>query len=249
MVFDSLLNPAFSPLKNMLHPLVMVILISLIVSIIIIVIYRLMTDQTKMKDLKMRQKEFQKKMKSLKKDPEKMMKVQKEAMSVNMEYMKSSMKPTLITFLPIIIIFGWMNANMAFHPIMPDQEFSATLNFADGFTGEVEVLTPEEVEVVGEKAQDINNGQAVFNLKAAEGDYLLVFQYNNQQFDKEVSVSAERYAPSSKIFKKQPVKSIVLSNEKLIVMNLFGWKLGWLGTYIIFSIIFSMSLRKIFKIY
>ena len=32
-------------------------------------------------------------------------------------------------------------------------------------------------------------------------------------------------------------------------VSLFGWKPGWLGVYIIFSIIFSMVLRKLLKIH
>jgi uncharacterized membrane protein (DUF106 family) len=32
-------------------------------------------------------------------------------------------------------------------------------------------------------------------------------------------------------------------------MNLFGWEVGWLGTYIVFSIVFSMGLRKILKLH
>lgn len=249
MVFDTLLDPVLSPLKAALPPLAFVVIIAILVSVIITLVYRLMTDQTKMKDLKQRQKEFQKKMKALKNQPDKMMKVQKEAMSVNMEYMKSSMKPTLITFLPIIIIFGWMNANMAFLPIMPDAEFGTTVNFASGYTGNVTVMTPDEITVVGEQEQTIQDGVANFSFSGPEGNYLLVFEYNDQRFDKEISISKTRYAPVTKLFKKQPVKSITSSNEKLVVLNLFGWKLGWLGTYIIFSIVFSMGLRKALKIY
>ena len=33
------------------------------------------------------------------------------------------------------------------------------------------------------------------------------------------------------------------------ILNIFGWQLGWLGSYIIFAIIFSMILRKVLKVY
>lgn len=257
MVFDTLLNPVFSPLLK-LPPVVSILIISFVISLIITIVYKYMTDQTMMKDLKMRQKEFQKKMKTLKKEPEKMMAVQKQAMEVNMKYMKQSFKPTIITFLPIIIIFGWLNANMAFYPIMPDQEFTATALFKDGFTGDVSISVPEDVDVLGDNTKEINGGMVEFSLKGEEGDYLIVLDYEGKSYDKELTITNDnRYAPVNKVFKKEPIRSITLGNEKLIAINLFGneeggWgkgRFGWLATYIIFSLVFSLGLRKLMKLY
>ncbi|MBU2561309.1 MAG: DUF106 domain-containing protein [Nanoarchaeota archaeon] len=257
MVFETILNPIFSPLLK-LPTVVAVGIISLIISLIITLVYKYMTDQTMMKDLKKRQKDFQKKMKELKGEPDKLMKVQKEAMEVNMQYMKQSFKPTLITFLPIIIIFGWLNAHMAYDPILPGQEFTTTLVFDQGFEGNVSVSVPEGVEVVGEDTATIKEGIAEFRFKGQEGDYLLVFGYDGKSFDKELTITEEpTYAPVMKQFSKQPVKTITLGNKKLIAINLFSLeegglskgRVGWLGTYIIFSLAFSLGLRKILKIY
>jgi uncharacterized membrane protein (DUF106 family) len=256
-MFETLLNPVFSPLLK-LPPLVGIILVTLLVSLIITIVYKYMTDQTMMKDLKERQKEYQKKMKELRKDPEKLMKIQKQAMEVNMKYMTQSFKPTLITFLPIIIIFGWLNGNMAFEPIQPGQEFTATVEFNTGYSGNVTIAMPEGVTAVGEKTKEITDKKAEFKLKGTEGNYLLVFNHDGNNYDKELTITKEpRYAPVQKLFSKQPVRMITLGNNPLIVMNLAGadeggWtkgRFGWLGTYIIFSIIFSMALRKVLKIY
>ena len=89
---------------------------------------------------------MQKKMKAAKGDPQKAMRLQKEAMSVNMDYMKQSFKPTLITFLPIIIIFGWLNAHLAFEPLMPGEDFTATLLFDEEAEGEVSVKVADGVD-------------------------------------------------------------------------------------------------------
>jgi uncharacterized membrane protein (DUF106 family) len=48
---------------------------------------------------------------------------------------------------------------------------------------------------------------------------------------------------------KGDVKSIRINNDSLKVLNIFGWRLGWLGTYIILSILFSIGLRKVMKVY
>jgi hypothetical protein len=251
-MFESLLNPVFSPLLKM-HPALAIAIISFVISLIITIVYKYMTDQTMMKDLKHRQKEMQKKMKELKNQPEKLMKIQKEAMAVNMNYMKQSFRPTIITFLPIIIIFGWLNANMAYEPIQPGQDFTATLTFNPGFTGNVSIMVPDGVEVIGGKTQEIKDSIAQFMLKGEIGNYLLVFGYNENHYDKELTITKERrYATVRKTFKKEPVREIVLGNEKLIAVNISGldeggWskgRFGWLATYIIFSIAFSLGLNK-----
>lgn len=104
MVFESLLNPIFGPLLK-LPPLWAIIIISLVIAILITLVYKWMTDQHLMKSLKDDIKKFQKEMKELKHEPQKVMAIQKKAMQTNMKYMMHSMKPTLVTFLPIILIF------------------------------------------------------------------------------------------------------------------------------------------------
>ena len=38
-------------------------------------------------------------------------------------------------------------------------------------------------------------------------------------------------------------------NDAGDLINIFGMKLGWFGTYVIFSIIFSIALRKLLKVH
>jgi len=106
-MFDGFFDAAFGPIMNLPDPLNLFI-ISFILTALITLAYKYLTNQTKMKELKAEMKETQKKMKDMKDEPGKMMSMQKDAMKKNMEYMKHSMKPMLFTFVPIIIIFGWL---------------------------------------------------------------------------------------------------------------------------------------------
>ena len=251
MVFESLLHPIFSPLLS-LHPLAGIFIISLIISIGITLIYKYTTDQNLMKQLKAEIKAFQKQTKELKEHPEEAMKVQKKAMETNMKYMMQSMKPTLFTMLPIIIIFGWLNAHMAFHPLVPGQEFSATVAFDEGVKGEIELIT--DLLITGESVKEIDDGQVVFTVKGMEkGEYLLEFVRGGQSHTKEVIISSEwEYAPVEEAVKKDGIRTITLSNAPVKPfgnLSIFGWHPGWLGAYIIFSIVLSSLLRKLMKIY
>ena len=252
MVFDALLDPIFSPLLKM-NSLLAIALISFLISILITVIYKYVTYQYLMKRIKYEMKEFQREVKELKAHPEKAMVVQKKAMETNMKYMMHSMKPTLFTMLPILLIFGWLNAHMAYYPLLPNQEFTATVNFDAGTTGEIELITGDGLYVVGEQLKIIEDGSVVFILKGDSGEYLLEFRKDDKSYTKEVIISTERdYSPVEESIKEDGIKTIHLSNAPVKPFgrfSLFGWRPGWLGAYIIFSIVFSSLLRKLMKIY
>ena len=248
MVFESVLNPIFSPLLN-LPTFWAVIILSFLISLIITLVYKYTTDQNLMKQLKEEMKAFQKQVKELKKEPERAMQVQKKAMQTNMKYMMQSMKSTLYSFIPIILIFGWMNANFAFEPILPEQEFTTTVIFEDGVNGDIELSVPDGIMVSGKAKKEANDGEAKWLLSGERGEYLLEYIFDGNKYNKEVLISKTRYKDPIKKVGDDKIKSIEIGNNKKILVNLFGWKLGWLGTYIFFAIIFSIAIRKLIKVY
>ena len=249
---DPVLNIIFGPLLK-LPPFWAILIISFLISLIIVLIYKFATNQNLMKQLKDEIKTLQKQAKELKEEPEKAMAVQKKAMQTNMKYMMQSMKATLITFIPIIIIFGWLQAHFAFIPIMPDQEFSMAVDFKDGAHGNISISVPEGIELLGKSSKVVENGQVVFKMKGKSGVYdspPVEFDFNNIKYSKEVIItSGKDYIEPVKPIKSESIKAITTSNEKQTVINLFGWKIGWLGGYIIFALVFSMLLRKLMKVY
>lgn len=249
MVFETILNPIFSPLLN-LPVLWALIIIAFIVSLIITYVYKWMTDQSVMKSLKDEIKKFQKEMKELKHDPQKVMQVQKKAMQTNMKYMMKSMKPTLITFIPIILIFGWLNTHLAYEAIMPGQEFTTTIMFQQGIVGNAAILTADQIEVLSAAEVEIKDNQASWTLKGEAGEYLIEYKVDNRKYSKDLLITdKQEYKTPVKKVNDDKIKTIQIDQEKIKPLNLFGWKLGWLGTYIIFSIIFSIGLRKLLKLY
>ena len=260
-MFENLLDPVFAPLLK-LGVFWTVVILSIFVSLIITVIYKFMTDQNLMKQLKQEMKEFKKQMKELKSHPEKMMEVQKKAMRTNSKYMMQSMKSTLITFIPIILIFGWMNANIAYAPLLPDQEFTVGVTFKKSAfaSGEIKLEVPEGIEFTGDRTKEIVNNKATWVLKGEAGEYInenaIKFTFNdNVEYKDLIITSEQRYVPPIKSVRNSPLKTIKVNHEPKRVVTLFGefsfigYKGGWLGTYIILSIITSILLRKVLKVY
>ncbi|MBD3259441.1 hypothetical protein GF371_02305 [Candidatus Woesearchaeota archaeon] len=175
-------------------------------------------------------------------------------MKKNMEYMKHSMKPTLITMLPVLLLVGWLATHIAYAPIMPGQQFNATLEFNPDVSGEVE-LTAKGLTVLNEKIQTIEDNKARYQLEGEEeGRYILGFEHDDQYYEKKVLITTEqRYEQPVRTFKKSGLKSITLSNKVLRPFgdrfNIAGWHPGWLSTYILLSFVSSIIIRKLMKVY
>ena len=244
MVFDALLDPIFSPLLKM-SSLWAIALISLIISVLITVIYKYVTDQDLMKRLKTEMKDFQKEIKELKAHPEKAMAVQKKAMETNMKYMMHSFRPTLITIIPIILIFGWMNAHIAYEPISPDQSFNINIELYEE-NGIVNLEAPT-LELLTNSTQKAINKEASWMLKGEEGKHVVTIIHNDHTATKEVIIGNEYATPMEKPSGKD-IKYIEIEMEKRKIIPIFGG-ISWFWSYIIFSLVFSTSLRKLLKIY
>ena len=252
---DTLLNPVFDPLLKATGPFLSILIISLLISVVITFVYKWVTNQTLMKSLKEKQKEFQQKIKGLRDNPGEMMKVQKEAMKVNMDYMKQSFKPTLITMIPVLIIFGWMAAHLAFEPIFPGEQFSVTAEFEPGTTDYAELIVGEELQLLSDSQQKIEES-VTWKLTGSPGDHILELNHADQAYTKKVHVGTDfNLAKQITPFEDSSIKLIKIDYKKLkplgptFTIPVIKWQPGWLGIYIIFSIVFSMGLRKILKIY
>lgn len=237
-----------------INPLWAILIISFVITMVTTLVYKFTTDQKKMKKLKDDMKDYQNKIKSLSKtDPQKAMSIQQEAMKQNMEYMKHSFKSTLYTFIPIIIIFGWLNTHMAYYQLAPEQSFKVTAYFAEGHASTISLSSIPQLELLSNSTQFIIENKAEWELKGAEGEYKLEFNYNNEKYDKSLIISPDRrYEPPEKIVTDSKLKKIVVGNQKVYPfgnIDFFGWKPNWLWTYIILSILLSIGIRKVLKVY
>ena len=249
MAYYDFLNIAFAPLLK-LPAVWAIIILSFIISIIIILITKYMTNQETMKNLKDEMKSYQKQMKELKNNPAKMMEMQKKAMESNMKYMSHSLKPTLITLIPIFFIFGWMNATFAYESIKPMQEFNVYAVFDKNANGEAQIIVPEEITIIGDAKAGIYEETSSWKLKGQEGEHVIEIDYNGEKQQHTVLITDENKYLQPLKQTKGVIKSMSIDYKKkiLIPIGFRDW-LGWLGVYIWCSIIFTMALRKILKVY
>ena len=250
MAFETLLNPVLNPVLNSLGYFWTLTILVMVITLIITLIYKYTTNQSLMKDLKNELKSFQKQVKELRSEPEKAMQVQKKMMETNTKYMMHSFKPMIFTFLPIIIFFGWMHAHLAYYPLLPNQEFSITAEFEEGILGNVILEVPDGLTNINDLTQQIQAGKATWVLKGDVGEYLLTYHFKDKTYTNEVIITNDKtYKQPIKKIDQDGIKSITTNLEEVKLLPLGFKTFGWLGTYIIFSIICSMLLRKLMKIY
>lgn len=248
MAYYDFLNIIFSPLLKLPVSLA-VIFLSFIISVIIIVITKYTTDQESMKKLREDMKEYQKQAKEARHIPSKALEIQKKSMQLQLDYFKHSFKATIFTFIPILFIFPWIGANFAYESIKPQQDFTVTAIF-ESANGEVEIIIPEGITLIDDKIKKIENGKATWTLKGNEGEYILEFVYNDEKQQKSVLITNDKKYIEQLKKTNGAIKSMQINYKKLIVLpiGIKDW-FGWLGTYIWSSIIFTMGLRKMIKVY
>ena len=250
MVLEGVLDPLLSPLLT-LPSWGAILVISAVITVLTTLAYKYLTDQKRMKALKKEMKQYQKKLKKLsKEDPQKAMALQKEMMGKNMELMKHSFKPTLYTLIPLIIIFGWLNAHMAYHPLEPGQPFNVTLTMEDEASGNVTLSTTPALQIAKDdpRTKPVNDNQLRWTLRGSEGDYKLAFAHSSgAEASQTLTITPETgnyVQPVQKL--DEPFDRLNLGNEKVRPLEgapLVGnW--GWIGIYILFSIALSFGLRK-----
>ena len=90
------------------HPKPAILIISLLVTIFITIISYYVTDRNLMKEIKEKQKRLKEEMKIHKDNPQKMMEINKQMMEDFPKQMKQSMKISVITIIPLLLLFNWL---------------------------------------------------------------------------------------------------------------------------------------------
>lgn len=90
------------------NPRTSIVLISFLVTFVMTLATKYLTDQKRIKELKEIHKRCQIEIKDAQGDLKKQSEIQSEMMNCSLEMMKYSMKPTLITFIPLILLLGFI---------------------------------------------------------------------------------------------------------------------------------------------
>jgi len=144
-------------------------------------------------------------------------------------------------------LISWMTANLAFAPIGVSEQFTVTVSF-DDYIGNAELFVPAGMTIVDSAVKEISK-KVDWRLSGDAGEYLLEWQVDSRSYTKDVIIGSKEYSEQIRKVDDGIVKQIRLNYKPQKILNLLGWRLGWLGSYIIFALIFSLVLRKLLRVY
>ncbi len=226
-----------------------IFIITVIVSLITTVIYKYASNQKELKRIKEEVKKYQEEIKKHRNNPKKAMEIQKKMFSLSGEQMKHSLSSMLYTFIPVILIFGWMSASLAFEPLSPGVPFNVTV-YAENVN--LSSIPPLDV-ISSSQERDGKYLTTVYTLKGDAGEYTLWLEKAGERKSADIIISDKQsYLGPAFTFKNSVLNKAVVGNKDvkpLGSVSLLGWHPGWLGTYILLSIVFTMLLRKLLKVY
>ncbi len=239
--------------------LLIILILAIVITILTTIIYKYTTDQKRLKEIKKQLKELRDKQKKYKDNPKKINELTKQMLEMNSEMMKQSFKSMIYTFIPLILLFSWMTASLSYQPIMPEQEFYVTALISPNYSGNISEIKLSSVPaMMGQKNESYsvssNKGTEIqWALSAPqEGTYTILIEGDTFKQTKEILITSNKkyLAPVSEYKDSQLLKISVgyASVRPLGEISLLGWKPGWLGVYIILSIIINIIVRKILDI-
>lgn len=91
-----------------IYPKASLIIISILVTLIMTTVRYFVTDKELMRDIKQKQKWIREEMKKYKDNVEKMAELNQQMLEHFPAQMKQTMKLMAITFIPMIVLFGWL---------------------------------------------------------------------------------------------------------------------------------------------
>ncbi len=259
---------AFFSIIKSLPPAAAIFFVSLSLSLLVTLVYKLTTNQKLMKSLHLEMKSIRDEIKNIK-DPSQAASLNKQLMEKTMQQMMHSMKSTFITIIPAFLIFGWLNANMAFVQAAPGEEFAASLAFSKGTEGTA-AISSETLEILSNATQEIKDAKAAWKLKGEKGTHQITYNFGNETYTRSVIITDEWEYSDPYIEKKKTLFGIINVGDKNPIkpdskitrvsvdlkptrpfgnFRLFGWNPGWLGTYFIFTLMLTFPIRKLLRVH
>jgi len=255
---------------KVLPPLLAIFLISFLISFLITIVYKFTTNQKFMKTIHQEMKDLRQEIKNTK-DTSQVGALNKRLMEKTMKQIMHSMKSTFITIIPIFIIFGWMNGNLAFVQAEPGEEFTASITFNPENAGAGNAsLQSETLEMLSDATQEISDDKVVWKLKGEEGKHEILYTFGTETYKREVILTnaweyADPHLEKKRTFfgvinmgDKNPIKPeseirrVAVDLKPLHPLGgfeIFGWQPGWLATYFLFTLSLTFPMRKLMKVH
>ena len=258
-IFDALLAPFRS-----LPPLVGLLVVSVVVSILMLLVFKKTSNQARLESVKRQIHACLFELRLFSDDLPAILRAQGEILKHNLRYLGLSLVPMLVMLVPLVLVIAQLQFHYGYRGLRPSEEFLFKVQLKEGradarpaaaleVPGGVAVLTPP-VWIPSER-------ELAWRLRAERtGDYELKLRLDGQEYAKSAQVSEGvrrrspvRLAPGllnqllypaeDPLPGDSPVSAITVGYAEDDVPVL-GWAVNWLVLFFILSVAFAFALRK-----
>jgi len=259
MVFDGILFPA----RNW-SPLLSLAILSLVIGIAMLVVFKYTSNQSKLADVKRRIHAGLFEIRLFNDDPIAIFKAQGEILRHNLSYLRLSLVPMLWMIVPLLLVIAQLQFHYGYDGLVPGESTIVKVKLA-GTAAEgrpdvsLEVPPGLRVETPGLWVPETN--EVAWRISAQDGgSYDLALRVAGQEYAKSVQVSGaivrrspERVAPvwwKELLFPAEAplpdggaVESIAVAYPEREI-SVFGFGVHWMIVFFVLSMAFAFALRN-----
>ncbi len=261
--FDLLLVPFRS-----LPPLVGLTFISLVTGIIMLIIYKLVSNQQGITAAKDKIKAYLLEVVLFRDDLGVFLRTQKNILLANLRYLKYAIVPLLVIIIPVIFIIIQLNFWYGYRPLKVGEKTILKVYFEDKaslMSPDVKVILPDGLSQASKPLRIKSELEMDMLIEVTKpGSHEIIVKYEEQGFNKRLyagdslkRLTPRRHSPSfweailypgePPLPSDKPIKAIAISYPSTLV-SFFGYSIHWIIIYFALSIIFGFGLKGVFKV-
>jgi uncharacterized membrane protein (DUF106 family) len=255
-----------APLKH-LHPLWGLLALSVVTGVVMLLIFRLTSNQKGIQKVKSRIKAHFFEIRLFNDDLGLMLEAQKNILKANLTYMKYSLKPMLFLIIPVVLIMIQLSVRFDRHALNVGESAIVKLAFKDSasFDENVILKVPEGVEIETPPLRMREEKEVDWRIKAdRQGTFELEFGLSSGVTTKQLVVDNKVARLSAKRVSKSLLQQLLYPAEKsipdyvgidyieitypAITYTVFGWSIHWLVIFFAVSIVAGFMLKGFFRV-
>lgn len=267
-VLGELFNILFLPFRSF-HPWSGMVFISLLTGLLMLLIYRLTSDQAGIRGVKDKIKAGLLELRLYKDNMGVTMKAQRQILLANLRYIALNFKPLAVMIVPLVLILAQLNLWFGSEPLKVGQPAILRVELAPGtrlMDLDLALEVPPQVSVETPPLRIEELREVDWRIRAeSPGVFGLIVKAGEHSVNKEVVVEGRALQKVSALkvgrrFLDQilypgerplpgdsPVRSVELTYPAQR-LHLFGIRLHWIIAYLGLSIVFGFALKKPFKV-
>jgi hypothetical protein len=267
-VLGHLFEGALYPFQG-LNPWAAIVVLSLITAIIMLLVYRAVSDQNGIRTAKDRIAAHLLEIRLYQNNMPVTFRAQGNILWWNLKYLLHAMRPMLIMIVPLVLVIIHLDMRFGLSPLAPGDSTSINMKLQQGrqpsqVEARIEPSAGIEVETLPLRID--NDRQVIWRLKAkTPGIHSLAIRVNEETVAKKVVVGRTSLDPvpsarvGSRFFdlllnpgepplaESSAVQSIeIVYPPKSLI--LFGWHIHWLVAFFVLSVLFGFALKDLFKV-